>query len=244
MFSLFKRKKQATIPINLLKTDLHAHLIPGIDDGPKTMEESVALVRKFSALGFEEITATPHIFFDYYPNTKQAILEKFAVLKQTIQDAAIPIQLRCAAEYYLDDHFDNLLEKDELLPLNNQYILVETSTMESENKLYDHLFNLQTKGFKPILAHPERYKYMKENDFDKLKKRGCLFQINFLSLTGYYGKKVFKTAKLLKQKKYIDFVATDAHHLTHLDLIETGLQSKQVKQFLEGMVLKNNQLFV
>ena len=244
MFSFFKtKKKEVSIPA-YLRNDLHAHLLPNIDDGPKTMQEAIDLVQMFAALGYQQITATPHVFNAYYPNTRQEILDSFNQLQVAVEKQKIDIQLHCAAEYYLDNHFSELVEKNCLLPVANKHLLVETSTMDEEPNIYEHIFQLQAKGWIPILAHPERYTYMKEKDYIRLKERGCLFQVNFLSLTGHYGRNVLKNARLLKSKGFIDFIATDAHHINHLKAIQEALQSKKTQRFLQSLSLKNERLFL
>ena len=243
VFILNKIRKKNTVINKLLTRDLHAHLLPNIDDGPKSMEESLALIKGLVQLGMKHLTATPHVFSDYYPNTKEAILQSFQQLVEEVKKAKIEVELHCAAEYYLDDHFIELLADNSLLPIYENKILVETSTLARDSNIEHYLFELQSKGFRPILAHPERYLYFENSDFYRLKERGCLFQINFLSLTGYYGKEALKKVSLFLEKGYIDYIATDIHHLRHLKAIQKGLSNRKVRKILQEVNIKNGELF-
>ncbi len=243
-YILDKISRKKSVTAKLLTRDLHAHLIPDIDDGPKTMEESLVLIKGLVQLGMKHLTATPHVFSDYYPNTKEAILKSFQQLEEEVKKAKIEVQLHCAAEYYLDDHFIELLTNNALLPIYENRILVETSTLSQDSNIEHYLFELQAKGFQPILAHPERYLYFENSDFTRLKERGCLFQVNFLSLTGYYGKEVLKKVKFFQEKGYIDYIATDIHHSRHLKAIQKGYANRKVRKLLREVNINNEELYI
>jgi tyrosine-protein phosphatase YwqE len=225
--------------------DIHSHLLPGIDDGAKDLEDSIALIEKMSSYGIKNFITTPHVLGDVYPNTTVTIKQKLKeVQEELIKRNITDISISAAAEYMLDEQFSNRLEQDDLLPLKDKYILVEMSYFSPPINLFDILFQMQLKGYKPVLAHPERYNTYHTNYrmYQKLKNAGCLFQLNLLSLTEHYGKGVQKTAeKLLKDNLY-DFVGTDAHHLNHLALLQKTGTKKNLKAIQH--LLKNNKKFL
>ena len=140
---------------------MHSHLIAGIDDGAKTVEDAIEMIKALKKMGFKKIISTPHIFGDYYPNTPENIRSGLITLKAALTDAGVDIELEVAAEYYVDDYFENLLETNvELLSFSDQKILIEFSTFSEPVNIHNTLFTLNTKGYHPILAHPERYLYL------------------------------------------------------------------------------------
>jgi protein-tyrosine phosphatase len=221
--------------------DIHSHLLPGIDDGAKDLDASIALIKKMSFYGIKSFITTPHILGDVYPNTPKIIKSKLKTVKDELLKRNITdISIDAAAEYMIDEQFSAIIEKnEELLTLKNNHVLVEMSYFSPPINLYEVLFQLQLKGYKPVLAHPERYNYY-HTDFKsyyKLKQAGCLFQLNLLSLTDHYGKGVQKTAeKILKENLY-DFVGTDTHHQRHLEmLLKIGTKSnfKKIKHLIDN----------
>lgn len=233
----FKKKE---IPLTEFFTegfvDIHSHLLPGIDDGAKDMEDSIALIQKMASYGIKNFITTPHILGDIYPNTPEIIKNKLKEVRaELVKRNITDITIDAAAEYMLDEQFSAILEKEELLTLKDNFVLVEMSYFSPPINLYDILFQLQLKGYKPILAHPERYNTYHNNfeNFQKLKRAGCLFQLNLLSLTEQYGKGVQKTAeKLLKENMY-DFVGTDTHHQMHLELLQKIATTPNLKQLAQ-----------
>jgi protein-tyrosine phosphatase len=225
--------------------DMHSHLLPGIDDGAKDLETSIALIQKMASYGIKNIITTPHVLGDVYPNTpeiiKRALKEvRTALLERNITD----ITIDAAAEYMLDEQFSAILEKDKLLTLKDNYVLVEMSYFNAPINLYELLFEIQLKGYKPVLAHPERYNFYHHDmkQYYKLKTAGCLFQLNLLSLTEHYGKQVQKTAEKLLQQNMYDFVGTDTHHEKHLDIVRK-VSTKKNKNLLESIMQKNIKSF-
>jgi protein-tyrosine phosphatase len=221
--------------------DIHSHLLPGIDDGAKDLEDSISLIQKMASYGIKNFITTPHILGDIYPNTPEIIKNKLQevraeLLKRNMTD----ITIDAAAEYMLDEQFSAIIENGEILTLKDNFVLVEMSYFSPPINLYDILFQLQLKGYKPVLAHPERYNSYHNNfeQYHKLKTAGCLFQLNLLSLTEQYGKGVQKTAeKLLKENMY-DFVGTDTHHQMHLELLRKIATPKNLKK-LEQIMQRN-----
>lgn len=240
MFFLKKKKIPLTelFPENFV--DIHSHLLPGIDDGAKDIETSIKLIKKMSSYGIKNFITTPHILGEVYPNTSTLIKEKLAEVQAELKRQGLDeITIRTAAEYMMDEQFTKLLEEDDILTLKDNYILVEMSYFSAPFNLYDVLFEIHLKGYKPVLAHPERYTFFHEDfeNYYKLKKAGCLFQLNLLSLTTQYGKNVQKMShKLLKENLY-DFVGTDTHHKNHLELLqEIGTENikKSIAHLLEN----------
>ena len=188
----FKKKNTDLNKLNysLLNADMHSHLLPGIDDGSPDMETSIELIKGMKELGFKKLITTPHILWDMYKNTSTIILEKLDEVKNKLKEAQIYIDIQAAAEYFIDDHLEELLERKEpLLSFGNKMVLVEFSMASPPFDLKKTLFEMQIQGYQPVLAHPERYIYLEHNKnfYNELKDAGYLFQMNLLSLTGYYG---------------------------------------------------------
>lgn len=225
--------------------DIHSHLLPGIDDGAKNLEDSLNLIERMVSFGINNFITTPHILGDLYPNTPEIIQEKLTSLQDKLTEKGFKnISIKAAAEYMMDEQFAVLLEKGNLLTLKDNLILVEMSYFSPPRNIFELLFEIQMKGFKPILAHPERY-FSYHNDFNsyyKLKNAGCLFQLNLLSLTPQYGKTVQKTAKILLEKDLYDFVGTDTHHQQHLDLLQK-IGTKNNQKLLQKLMIKNSETF-
>ncbi len=242
----FKNKK---IPLTELFdntfVDIHSHLLPGIDDGAKNLDNSIALITKMASYGIKNFITTPHVLGDVYPNSSSVILEKLELVKNELSVRGLKdINIKAAAEYMLDEQFSERLAKDDILAVKDNLVLVEMSYYNAPYNLYEIIFDIQNKGYKPILAHPERYNFYHQDfqSYYKLKKAGCLFQLNLLSLTQQYGKGVKNTAeKLLKENLY-DYVGTDTHHENHLRLLGT-LGNKKTSEKIKTLVEKNSFFF-
>ncbi len=209
--------------------DLHSHLIPGIDDGVDSWDESLNLLSQLSELGYKKIITTPHIIQNYYPNTSDQIREGVTELNRLLAESDISIQVEAGAEYYLDDHFAKQVEtKENLLSFGNGYILIETPFMNKPLFLEETVFNLQANGLKPILAHPERYTYLQNNMelVQNLTSLGVFMQVNISSLTGYYSKEAKQLAKHLIDTNQIHFLASDIHNQKHLNEVKSATKSK------------------
>lgn len=201
---------------------MHSHLLPGIDDGSPTLETSLQLISGMAELGYKKLITTPHVMWDIYRNTNETIQAAYKNLKAALKKAGINVELHAAAEYYLDEHFVQMLDSNTpLLTLKNKMVLIEFSFISSPFDLKDILFKLQIKGYQPVLAHPERYLYLSSNKgfYDELKEAGCLFQVNLLSLSSHYGKGVTDLAHYLIKKNYVSLLGTDLHHERHLDAL-------------------------
>jgi len=223
--------------------DIHSHILPAIDDGSKSFEESLDLLKRMYSYGIKKVVLTPHVMEGVWENSRIDLEMRFQELKNYLEKSNFTnVELHLAAEYMLDTNFETLLINEKLLTIKDNYVLVEISYMSAPINLYETLFNIQVAGYKPILAHPERYTFYHRNyqEYFKLKEVGCLFQLNLLSLSNYYGKDVTGIAKRLLKDKLIDFVGSDTHNNRHLNYLERINNSKIIKN-LEP-ILKNNLL--
>ncbi|MCH3884636.1 tyrosine-protein phosphatase [Tenacibaculum aquimarinum] len=226
--------------------DIHSHLLPGIDDGAKNLDDSIELISKMSSYGIRNFITTPHVLGDIYPNSTNVILQKLEEVKVELKKRNMnSISISVAAEYMLDNEFFMRLKNNDILTLKGNYILVEMSFFNEPFNLSDILFEIQLKGYRPVLAHPERYGFYHNNfeAFYKLKKAGVLFQLNLLSLTEHYGRSVQKTANKLINENLYDFVGTDTHHKNHLKLLEK-IGTKKVKEKIFHLLENNKKVFL
>jgi len=241
--NIFRRKPKAehvAHPNGLqwLGVDIHNHILPGIDDGSPDVDSSLEMLRKYEYLGIKKIIATPHIKSEQFFNTRESIREAYDILMPHVRENNINVEVLISAEYYIDEHFLTLLNNDELMPLPGNYLLLEVSIGRKSFLDLKHIGEtLIKKGYFPILAHPERYLYWQKNltYFEELKASGWLLQINLLSLAGYYGEIERRTGEKLIEADLVDFVGTDCHRTTHLEILEDNcdeLYSKLSNKYL------------
>ncbi len=245
MFSFFQKKTLLTSIFPKDFVDIHSHFLPNIDDGSVSMDESVALLRRMHGYGIKNIICTPHVMESVWENTSETIQRQLDALNSHLKSIEFTdITIHAAAEYMLDANFDHLLKTEKLRTLKENYILVELSFISAPVNLYETLFNIQIAGYKPVLAHPERYSYFHNSmeEYLKLKAAGCLFQMNLLSLSNYYGPKVHAVAIDLLKQQLIDFTGTDTHKQQHLDFLENIDHRKTMK--LIAPVLRANGFFI
>jgi tyrosine-protein phosphatase YwqE len=245
LIHFFKQKKpflQDLIPDNYI--DIHSHLLPGIDDGASTIEDTTTLINGLEEIGFKKFITTPHVMGDVWPNTSNQINEKMGSTIAELKVHNIGNRFKAAAEYMIDAEFRELFKNEPLLSLKENMILVEMSYLNPPIQLKDILFELQVAGYQPLLAHPERYNFYHHpslEDYKKLKKAGCLFQLNMLSTTGYYGERVAKTADLLIKNGLIDFIGSDIHHTRHLEAMHKKVVLKNYEYLTP--IFQNNSFF-
>jgi tyrosine-protein phosphatase YwqE len=240
----FLKRKNVVADLSWLQTDMHSHLLPGIDDGSADMATSLELIKGLQSLGYKKIITTPHVLWEIYPNTTETILTRQQEVQKEIKSAGIDIEFKAAAEYFIDDHFANELKnKVSLLTISSNMVLVEFSMVTLPLDLQDVLFQMQLQNYQPVLAHPERYTFLlrKKEVFDELKNAGCWFQLNLLSLTGHYGEGVQQIADYLLKKNYYDLAGTDLHHQKHLSLLQK-LPSSIIKKLRDSGIIKNHLL--
>ena len=244
--NIFSKKEEVLPPFDLstFKVDMHSHLIPGIDDGSKTMDETIAMLAKFESLGIEKVITTPHIMSDFYKNTPDIILGGLAEVKKVAKELNLKIEIEAAAEYYFDETLmDRLKRKEKLLTFGDNHVLFEFSFHVEPPQIEELLFELLAQDYKPVLAHFERYKFL----FDQPEKasewraKGIFIQLNYNSLFGHYGPDVQKQAKYIVDHKLVDFVSTDCHRIDHLMALEKNL-FKPYMHKLGELNLKNNLL--
>lgn len=241
MFSFFKKKPKVT-DISWLGVDMHSHLLPGIDDGSPDVAQSVALITKLNALGFNKFLCTPHIFKELYPNTCDTINPALAAIEEALKKAKLNVEIGAAAEHMVDENFEI---GDELMCLPNKHILIEMSYLNETPNIEKVIFDLQIKGYNVILAHPERYNFYHKDHarFHRYKDMGVLLQLNLLSVTGYYGKEVKRAADYLVEHKLYDLAGTDLHHDKHLDALTKAVESGYLYEKLGNYPFKNRKLF-
>jgi len=245
MFSFFKTKpKVPEIDFSGLGTDIHSHIIPGIDDGAQNVAQSIELVRSLTQLGINKIITSPHVMVDYYRNTFETIGTGLEILKEELikEDLFIPIE--SAAEYYLDEDFENKLDRGEILPVANKYLLFEIPFSAQPVNLFEIIEKIILKGYTPLLAHPERYSYLHGaiENYHRIKDAGCYFQLNTIALTGYYGKPVRKAAEELVDNVLINFIGSDMHHVKHAEALKLSLEEPYVYRLLTDYPLLNKDL--
>lgn len=243
MLSLFKSKPTLAALIPADYTDIHSHVLPGIDDGAKNIKDTKFLLEAMVSLGFKNCITTPHTMANVYNNTIETINKAKETVSNESPDLAKKLNLKAASEYFIDENFIENFKSKPLLTFKDNYVLVEMSFLNPPIQLHEYLFELQLAGYQPILAHPERYMYYHSNfkEFERLKKMGLKFQINLLSAVGYYGEEVMKSANKLLQNQYIDFVGSDIHHKQHVDSFQRKVVIKEIKALETAM--ENNQFF-
>lgn len=225
-----------------LNADLHSHLLPGLDDGVNTPEESLMVIKKLMSMGYKKIITSPHYRSDMFPNTREGILEKYHLIKGLLVQEGIDVKFETAAEYYIDEAFEELIKTPEqLLTFGDRYVLIEASFVNEPVQLKSVIFYLNSRGLKPILVHPERYQFlaMDKNQLVEIKQMNVLLQVNLMSITGYYGKQVQKMAEWMIENKMVHFLGSDCHHIKHADELETLTQYKFFKKAMKLNLLNH-----
>lgn len=247
MFGLFKKHKKEKLKYNFhnIGVDMHSHILPGIDDGAPTLQDSIELINRLKALGFQKLIATPHIMSDYYRNTPETIYKALDTVREELDKQNIDIPVEAAAEYYLDEVFEEKLNQKNLLTMGDNYLLFELSFANYPSGLSDIIYEMNNKGYKPILAHPERYTYLYQSieQYHTIKDYGCYFQLNTIALSGYYGKTTQKIAERLIDEGLIDFIGSDMHHPRHGRALKQSLENSYTQQLISAGNLHNRHLY-
>jgi tyrosine-protein phosphatase YwqE len=241
MFNIFIKKK---FLIDYLKgfVDIHNHILPGIDDGAKTVFDSIDLIKEFSAFGVTNFIATPHVMENYYPNNPQTINQSYTILKNELKKnkELKNTLLDYAAEHMIDANFDVILNESKVLPLKKKYLLVEMSYLQPSINFNSAISNIQSKNLFPILAHPERYGYLHNSSkYELYKKNGIMFQLNLLSLGEYYGKEINKCALKLLEKGLYNFAGSDIHNMRQMNALKNIKITTKIEEQLEPIIQNN-----
>ena len=248
--SLFKQKKsqEELLPISIsehIKADMHSHILPGIDDGAKNIDQSIELIEGLEELGFSQLLCTPHVMTDFYRNSTEIIKEKLDVIQNEINKRNIKITIDASAEYYFDEELRKRLTKRDILSFGKEkYLLFEFSYLNEHQLVYESITDMLQAGYTPVLAHPERYPYYIGNleKFDHLKSMGVKFQINLLSLAGNYGDTAIYGAHYLIDKKFVDFIGTDIHKTEQLVGLKKALKNEHLHKLINSNTLLNHTL--
>ncbi len=243
IFSLFGKKKESVLAPQLL-VDVHSHLLPGIDDGSKSIEESISLLKAIQNIGYKKIITTPHVMSDAYPNTPQIIYNALNTLRVEAEKNEILLEIEAAAEYYIDDSFITHLKKRDILTINDKYLLFETSYFAKPLQLEDIIFEMTSLGYIPLMAHPERYRYVKDSlkEYSRFKELGVMFQVNINSLGGFYGRDAKSKSEFLAKEGMIDFLGSDIHGMKQVETISTVFQSNLYNEVYKHNTILNNTL--
>lgn len=233
MFDSFKHKKQ--VRKLFYHTDIHCHILPGVDHGSPDLDTSINLVLREIDMGATHIIATSHVTQSIAENSGETLLPAGEQLRMEIQQRQLPVNLDVSAEYRVDDLFVKQFKDAQLLPFPNNYLLIENSFQQERMDLDDVILELQSSGFSPILAHPERYSYYRHDRYRRLHERGVLFQVNIMSFAGYFGMEVLDTAKWLLNNDLIDFLGSDMHNVAHANVIDNYLKTKDYELLAERL---------
>lgn len=247
MFSWFKKPALPTAAPWGLLVDIHNHVLPGIDDGAQDLVKSQFLLQGLAAVGFHEVIATPHIAAGIYMNSAETISHAFEEVQHAAWDEKQWLK-GFAAEYMLDDYFDRQIAKGLIClpnPGQKKYVLVELPYMDLPLHWHDSIFAMRKAGYLPILAHPERYAYIKPGVMlERFRGSGLLFQLNLLSLSGYYGKEVKRLAHIYLSEGLYDFAGSDVHHANHLAVLVRMAADPIVSDLIARYPFQNNQIFL
>jgi len=241
MFFFNRSKNSNYSDFSSIGIDMHSHLIPGVDDGAKDVQDSIQLISGLKELGFHHLITTPHTLQDIHPNTTETLKNGHSKLDGKLPEG---ITLNLSSEYYLDEQFQSQLNEGNLMPLKGKRLLVEFSQISRPRDVEEVFFDLGIKGYQVILAHPERYLFFhKQFDYYKrIKEMGVELQVNALSLTEHYGKHINSIAEKLIEKDMIDFIGTDIHHVRHLETLKRVPSSKYFARLVDSGLLKNKEL--
>ena len=242
-FNFFFKKKEQNLFRDLV--DFHNHILPAIDDGSKSVTQSLKMLDLFMDLGIQSLIASPHIYRDLYPNTPKNIAKSYETLKEKAKNYNFPVK-GYGAEYLVDDFFlENLKKNTPLLCCFEQHVLVEIPFFSTTRLLEQAHFTMQHMEYTAILAHPERYAYLEEASLKNLKSRGLKTQLNALSLFGYYGPEIKKKASRWLIKGLYDFVGTDAHNEHQLNALKNlQLNKKQLSAWRKVSELHSDQITI
>ena len=244
---LFSKKQELLDPVDLgiLNSDIHSHLIPGIDDGSPSMEVTIELLKKFISLGYKKVITTPHVMSDYYLNTPEIINQGLENVRKSIEENQLEIKIEAAAEYNLEPSFEDLINDKNILTFGkDNFLLFELSFFSEPQNLNELIWSMREAGYNPVLAHVERYAYW-HNDYDKVEEmvnRGVKLQMNIGSLTGSYGPEIKLFAEKLVDDEVVEFVGSDCHHIQHLEMLDYAKKLPYFHKLIQQEQILNNSL--
>ncbi|PUV22841.1 tyrosine-protein phosphatase [Sphingobacterium athyrii] len=246
--NLFTHKKSPSVrtlaQLEFLEVDMHNHLLPGIDDGSISVKNSINYIQDLQKLGLKKFICTPHIMAGVHPNTKSTIEAAQTALISGLKDTGNDTPIFAAAEHMIDDGLTSLIQQDQLCIIPGGYVLIEMSYLSESKALFHTIRDIQKLGYKPILAHPERYNYYHSNFniYKQIKDAGCLLQLNLLSLSRYYGVDTKAIAMTLLKSGMYDFAGTDLHHERHLEALQKIAEKYPVREMLKTSPILNQSL--
>ncbi|MBK9627647.1 MAG: capsular biosynthesis protein [Flavobacteriales bacterium] len=224
--------------------DIHSHFIPGIDDGAQTMEQSMELLSAMAELGYRKVITTPHNMADGYKNTPEIILGGLERVRDEVRQRGIAIEVDAAAEYYLDHELEKKVADRKILTFGQEMVLFELPFISEPNMLLEIIFQMQTAGYRPVLAHPERYAfwYTDFTKYERLKERGVLFQLNMIALSGAYGPQAKQIAERLVDAGHYELLGSDCHNMNHVQAIKNTLTRPHLHKLIGSGKLRNASL--
>lgn len=241
---LFGRKKEQ---VKLFyNTDVHCHILPGVDHGSRSVEQSLELLEAQMEMGIHRVILTSHVTAVTFENTRESLTSAFEVLKQAVAEAGLDMELHLSAEYRMDEYFDKEYKAGHLIAMPGNHILLENSFQQELLNLDELLFDMQVQGYKTILAHPERYTYYsrRRKRYEALHNAGARFQVNLLSFTGYFGEEARESALWFARNGMIDYLGTDMHNIKQAHIIMDYLNSKEWRKMAPGLqeTVKNDMI--
>lgn len=235
MFKFFRKSnKDVKLPYH---TDVHCHILPGVDHGAKNIQDAVGLLKADMEMGISRVILTPHVTSETFENTPETLNAAFAKFKEAVEEAGLDVELHLSAEYRIDDYWQKEYAAGHVIPMPGNYVLLENSFVQELIGSEQMMFELKCKGYFPILAHPERYPYFihDRERYEKMHNSNVKFQINLLSLAGYYGHSVQETAKWLVKQGLVDMLGSDIHHIEHAEIIKDYLRSRDWRKVAEKL---------
>ncbi|MCQ2289852.1 MAG: hypothetical protein MJZ63_01070 [Muribaculaceae bacterium] len=242
MFNFFRKKKE---DVKLFyHTDVHCHILPGVDHGAKNIQNGIELLKADMDMGIDRVILTSHVTSETFENTPETLQAAFDTFKAAVDEAGLDIEMHLSAEYRIDDYWQKEYAAGHIIPMPGNYILLENSFVQELIGSDQMMFDLMCKGYKPILAHPERYPYWAHNRerYEKMHNTNLKFQINILSFTGYFGSSARDTANWLVKNGMVDMLGSDMHHLEHAEIIKDYLRSKEwrkISEKLQGRIIND-----
>ncbi len=213
---------------------MHSHLLPGIDDGVQTPEEAIEVIELLLDLGYQKLVTTPHIMTDYYGNTGASVRLAYESFLPTLREKNFTFAFEAAAEYYLDDRaIAAAANREPFLTFGDKYLLFETNMISEPLQLKEFIFSVSLMGYRPVLAHPERYQYMTLEKAEELRDRGISLQLNMLSLVGYYSPVVQRLAEKMINRGLVDMLGTDCHNLEHAQMLRAVQATSAYRKALD-----------